>query len=231
MTASNSPQPQPESHKAQPWNGILEDYIFHDFVISAELSNISLDLLREEVKIIENRYPEGGINASHRGGYHSPRFLYAPNLKPQHLQWPTPEFKKLESTTIDFANMVLEKANYSPVPVNKSSSWFMRNKQGDYNEKHVHGRADLIAVFYIDVPENSGELCLINNNGKSYTTLTHTDECYLVSIMESRVYLFPGHLWHSVEANLNAKDRISVSFNLYLESMWEEEDTIEAAAS
>jgi hypothetical protein len=33
---------------------------------------------------------------------------------------------------------------------------------------------------------------------------------------QGRLYLMPGYLWHYVEANESMKDRISISFNVYL---------------
>lgn len=108
-----------------------------------------------------------------------------------------------------------------------SSSWLVQSKPNQQSTRHVHGNSIFSGVFYIRVPQYSGNLIF---------TLTTNDDRNITSIMEpqikvenqynKRVYqlqpennmlvLFPSNLSHEVEINRSNEDRISLAFNYFL---------------
>ena len=83
---------------------------------------------------------------------------------------------------------------------------------------HSHGRADLIGIYYVKVPPQSGEFVVLRNDGSQYCNLyENRDDMlgYTTEPEEGRLYVLPGHLWHYVTGNNSKEDRISISFNIY----------------
>ena len=97
--------------------------------------------------------------------------------------------------------------------------WFNVNKLGSFNRPHYHPKSVISGVYYISVPQNSGQICFENytdvsmvygevNNFNEYTSTIWRE-----SPKENLCLLFPSYLRHYVEPNLNKKNRISISFN------------------
>ena len=55
----------------------------------------------------------------------------------------------------------LHKLMNSWVNLRVTNAWININKKGDFNSTHIHPRVDLAGVFYLKVPERSGDLKLI----------------------------------------------------------------------
>jgi uncharacterized protein (TIGR02466 family) len=95
----------------------------------------------------------------------------------------------------------------------------------DSDSPHFHGMPDLVGVFYLDVPENSGDILFFETRGA-------VGFCWqdpYISIDEhnrqGRVYhrhvpkpgqliMFPNYLFHSVETNLSNTHRKSVTIDI-----------------
>ena len=87
-----------------------------------------------------------------------------------------------------------------------------------YNDIHMHGRATMIGIFFVQVPEGSGDLVIQRNDGSSYSLIyenSKTPNFFPIKPEVNRFYLLPGHLWHYVDFNTGAEDRISISVNYY----------------
>ena len=111
----------------------------------------------------------------------------------------------------------------------KVDAWVNINKPGDYNIKHNHPTADLAGVLYIKCPEDCGviqfdcptafqshnELHSYTDDFKNQNNLFH---CFYITPTEGRIFVFPAHLEHHVHKNNSNEDRISVSFNIRLNS-------------
>ena len=63
-------------------------------------------------------------------------------------------------------------------------------------------------MYYINVPENSGNIIFRKNDGNKY-------EKWFVKPKDGMMILFPSKLEHCVEKNKSCDTRISLSFNLY----------------
>ena len=109
--------------------------------------------------------------------------------------------------------------------------WININGKGCYNTSHAHPGSLLSGTFYVDVPDNSGDIEFDNPNGlliDSYLTswkLTRkVDELIdssnpmlaystRVGPVKNMLLLFPSWTKHSVGINHSSNDRISISFN------------------
>lgn len=101
-------------------------------------------------------------------------------------------------------------------------AWININKKGDYNKRHIHFDSQLFlsGVYYVKVPEKSGDIRFYNPRGcMSDATFDHyyfnDGHAYqALSPKEGMILFFPTWLEHDVEENLSNENRISVSFNV-----------------
>mgnify|MGYP001275215696 CR=1 FL=1 len=103
-----------------------------------------------------------------------------------------------------------------------SNIWININGHKDYNIRHDHPGAVLSGVYYVRVPENSGNIELYH---PAMQTVARTwqdaileyqennDQRWLYNVKDNMLLLFPGWLEHQVEPNLSNEERISISFN------------------
>tara|TARA_R100001143_G_scaffold36457_1_gene33859 strand:- start:1137 stop:1697 length:561 start_codon:yes stop_codon:yes gene_type:complete len=137
--------------------------------------------------------------------------------------------KKLDPTLISelvkdilyYGNIFFKNFNYEK-ELELLNIWLNINRHKDSNAAHVHPFSKVSGVFYIKVPENSGNLVFIN---------PQPIECYLddadltesnrfnssifeIQGEENTLYLFPSWFRHRVNMNLSKEERISISFNL-----------------
>ena len=107
--------------------------------------------------------------------------------------------------------------------------WININGPDSYNVLHDHPMSDLSGVFYINVPENSGYIYFENpQNFKAHAEITsYTMEASqqmqqhiqkYIKPIEGLLLVFPAHLKHGVLPNQSNEDRISVSFNIRIDS-------------
>jgi len=107
-------------------------------------------------------------------------------------------------------------------------AWVNINKCGDYNERHHHDPHDgtfMSGVFYVKVPENSGEIklydprppILLTTRDMTYYNNGYTHYCYKPE--ENFMLIFPPWLEHSVYPNKSKEKRISIGFNIFTEDV------------
>ena len=118
---------------------------------------------------------------------------------------------------------VLEMAAYYGVQTDElacTQAWLNVAKPGDYQEYHVHPRSHFSAVYYIDVPENSGNLVMrsheadkdmfplpaVESTPASSRTFFHVPQA-------GTALVFRSNLPHMVEQNKSEHPRISVAMN------------------
>ena len=90
---------------------------------------------------------------------------------------------------------------------------------------HYHGL--MAAVYYVDVPKNSGDLLLHDPRGNTTgwenldfepndPTKNKYSRCYhRINPVDGMLVVFPGFLVHSVETNLSQKNRTSIVMNIF----------------
>lgn len=188
-------------------NVLSDNNLFSSFIVSC-VPDVNLQELKQEAYEIQKSYE--GKQKSNSGGYQSPVFDKKCEFK---------TFELLKEITIQFSSDIVRDLELN-LPIPEYSWWMNINKNCDYNILHNHGRADLIGVYYISAPENSGDLVLLRNDGSAYMNLyknRNKDLKFFVPAEIGRLYIFPGHLWHYVHTNQSQENRISVSFNIYFD--------------
>lgn len=103
--------------------------------------------------------------------------------------------------------------------------WININGPSNFNVLHDHPMSELSGVYYVDVPENSGEIYFENPQCfKQYAELSAYKKEFAQTMKqhinnyiqpkEGLLLIFPSHLKHGVTPNQSDKDRISISFNI-----------------
>jgi uncharacterized protein (TIGR02466 family) len=183
------------------YDHVIDKNIFPTFVCSC-IPQIDMMEVLEEVYQVQSLYKTE--NVSNEGGYHSPKFVGT-------------KFSTLYDVVLKFSNDLLEKKGLG-MTVQNIEYWCNINKSYSYNVMHSHGRADLIGIYYVQVPPGSGNFVVLRNDGSQYCDLYENRADMLEYVTEpevGRLYIYPGHLWHYVTSNNTDQDRISVSFNIY----------------
>lgn len=106
-----------------------------------------------------------------------------------------------------------------------SRGWLNYILPGHSLSIHGHGTAKLAVTYYIDAPENSGDLLLIDPRGSVDWDLGK-DGCTnskfsRIKPKESKLVFFPGYVLHTIERNLSSLPRISLTSNVHTVSRTE----------
>ena len=88
-----------------------------------------------------------------------------------------------------------------------SGFWFNEMKQGDVTTAHTHDDDDelLSCVYYIKVPDKSGDLIITENNKKT-----------IIKPKEGNFVFFSPAALHEVSKNESGESRLSIAFNFGL---------------
>tara|TARA_R100000149_G_C5872101_1_gene135998 strand:- start:1399 stop:1941 length:543 start_codon:yes stop_codon:yes gene_type:complete len=92
--------------------------------------------------------------------------------------------------------------------------WINENMKGDYNALHCHPGSQYSAVYYRDVPKDSGNLVFYRSDMSAINMAEIKDEVrYIVHPKKGLLIIFPAYLTHLVNPNQSDKSRVSISFN------------------
>lgn len=103
--------------------------------------------------------------------------------------------------------------------------WVNINPPGTYNNIHTHNGGVITGVYYVKVPEGSGDLQMITPNPAfdfvmkdQYIETPNLFNASNVMIRpkEGYLYLFPCWIAHQVKMNLSTGSRISIAFDVAL---------------
>lgn len=106
--------------------------------------------------------------------------------------------------------------------VNLDNMWININGKNHYNAPHTHPAAVISGVFYVRVPEDSGNIVFMHPalnllerdwSKRQNRDTGHNSETFMMQPKENLLLLFPSWVNHSVESNQNDENRISISFN------------------
>ena len=75
------------------------------------------------------------------------------------------------------------------------NSWICKNVKGSSNELHLHGGSHISGVYYINVPENGGDVI--------------TD----IGFVQNRAICFNGHIPHQSKLNYGEDDEMRLTLN------------------
>ena len=139
-----------------------------------------------------------------------------------------PEFenlrKKIDEEVYNFAKSL--QIDFSKHGLKRINSWGNLQKKGNYIKEHRHNNTQFSGVFYLQTPENSGDIIFTTRNAtwiNSYwePSLTGYDDLNSFekrfSPQQCGIFLFPAHLDHYVTPSHSEEERYSISFNYNLD--------------
>ena len=96
--------------------------------------------------------------------------------------------------------------------------WYNVNGLSSFNKPHTHPGSIVSGVYYISIPQNSGNIVFLNQDMDKFYTLidsynNYNSSTWKIISKENLCIFFPSYLRHYVEPNFNKKERISISFN------------------
>jgi uncharacterized protein (TIGR02466 family) len=133
-----------------------------------------------------------------------------------------PFIKDLIKNTNKFCKLFSFRSNLKPYIDNL---WININGYKDFNQPHNHPNSIVSGAFYINVPENSGNIVFHNSafdlmyplNYVSIDSFNqYNSSNWWIKPENNLLILFPSWLKHHVEPNLSNEKRISISFNILL---------------
>ena len=102
-----------------------------------------------------------------------------------------------------------------------TSSWANIHIQNDWTLRHSHPNSIISGVWYLSTSEETGSLLIHREDGlfgnqidfnRRENNYFNSEPVYLRPDVGT-LYLFPSTLKHSVDANLDTNERISLAFN------------------
>lgn len=188
---------------------IFTQFLAHDYLTYVNLTELEKYCLEKKT--------HKGNNKSNLGGFQS--------IDLNRNEETSEELLKLISAIDDSATKL---ANYMGIKYNvyANNYWVNVNGKNSFNSQHTHPGSVLSAVFYVKVPENSGDIVFRNPN--SITQNSYFNHWHLLDKIDSTIVsagqirikpknsmllMFPSWLEHYVDANRSEEDRISIAFN------------------
>ena len=99
--------------------------------------------------------------------------------------------------------------------------WVNINPKYTYNRRHDHQKSILSGVYYVDCEgENIGQLVVERDDNMEFFGGRYQNQSpicmnsFNMLPYTGFLLMFPAWTYHSVEANLEDRDRISIAFNL-----------------
>jgi hypothetical protein len=95
---------------------------------------------------------------------------------------------------------------------------------GNNNSPHHHPECMLAVVYYVKVPENSGDILLHDPRGsilwkdpqaKTDVTWESYRPYHKITPVPGMLLIFPGYVVHSVESNLSKEMRLSIAISTH----------------
>jgi len=133
----------------------------------------------------------------------------------------TPAINELKQYTIDIVTKLATPyiaPNFKDFTFWHTNGWINYYYSGDSMPIHGHGGPKIALTYYIKVPENSGDLLLIDPRGgcdwDNGTDGLNGTKFKRIKPKESKIVFFPGFVLHTVETNRSNDIRVSLSTNM-----------------
>ena len=132
--------------------------------------------------------------------------------------------KKIDEEVYNFAKSL--QIDFGKHGLKRINSWGNLQKKGNYIKEHRHNNTQFSGVFYLQTPENSGDIIFTTRNAtwiNSYweQSLTGYDDLNSFEMrfrpQQCGIFLFPAHLDHYVTPSHSEEERYSISFNYNLD--------------
>ena len=132
--------------------------------------------------------------------------------------------KKITEEVHNYAKML--QIDLTKHGLKRINSWGNLQRKGNYIAEHRHNNTQFAGVFYLQTPEDSGDIVFSTRNATWMTrhwepSVTGYDD---LNSFEKRfepqecgIFLFPAHLDHYVTPSNSNLERYSISFNYNLD--------------
>ncbi|MGF1538210.1 MAG: TIGR02466 family protein [Elainellaceae cyanobacterium] len=167
--------------------------------------------LREEI-FLERSRDERGMSVSNVSGWHSSDKLHQ-----------RPVFRQLFANLNDSIGAIVNELAWDLKQVTPAviSCWAMVSPKNAYSSFHHHPNSVLSGVYYVQTPENCGDLYFHDPRAGGQILLPPVRKSTPWTTGKIRLkpqaglcVIFPSWFWHGVEPNLSDEIRISISFNI-----------------
>lgn len=191
------------------------------FQLPDEFSEIANALLLKEIYAERDRDSDGIQRSNFRalGGWHSHN-----NLHNEEAFQPLVDLVGAACTSISEKNGYHKKSR-----LKIGTMWSIINPPGSSNRSHIHPSSMWSGVYYVQTPENSGNIEFIDprtenlvNPAKYQPNKKRPKSCWTkvnFTPKAGKMLIFPSWLYHAVAPNLStlkaaAGERVIISFNL-----------------
>lgn len=193
-------------------------YIFKSFMATEMLSSINNSELINYAYSLKSE--SNGVVKSNVNGWQSD-ILTKPNLEITKL------VDIISSQLYDLRGEYGIKDNFN---FQINNLWININTKLSFNRPHVHPESAVSGVYYVSVPDNSGNI-VFNHPSRTQQYHIRDDVIKVPNDINSSTWhvtpnaglliLFPSWLEHYVEPNNNEDERISIAFNAHIEKNYE----------
>jgi uncharacterized protein (TIGR02466 family) len=174
---------------------------------------LSCDLYKIKMHILEEQKNNEGRKVSNVNGWQSGSFSPEELMDTPICQFITSLEKRIKICFQDYGSQK------SPV---LSNIWFNVNPKGAYNTTHIHTDSFLSGVFYVQAPENCGNIVFERPPQDQYILGSHIRESTILPSASqwkfepkhNLLMVFPAWMPHFVEINNSDTKRVSISFNI-----------------
>ncbi len=150
-----------------------------------------------------------GIKKSNINGWHSQNDIFK-----------MPEYQRLVNILYQMQNEIYQEEGLASEPF-LGTMWANINPKGSFNQPHVHSNCLWSGVYYVETPNNCGNLNIKDPRAVSLMTLPRYNKNLKpyqwkevsYAPVAGRCIMFPAWLEHYVEPNKSDNIRISISFN------------------
>jgi uncharacterized protein (TIGR02466 family) len=131
----------------------------------------------------------------------------------------TPHIAQLNKTILDIvsehaAPFISTSENHEEFKFFHVRGWYNYNEPGCGKKIHAHGGAKLTATYYANVPDNGGDIVLVDPRGGVDWDTEGGRKFKSITPKTGSLIFFPSFLLHSVETNESTEARISISTDI-----------------
>lgn len=117
------------------------------------------------------------------------------------------------------------------------NSWINIHKKGDWSQSHLHKNSCFSGVYYLNVPENSGNISfdktIVLNNLSTSTISYDYDEANYINadkvkfkVEEGLILFFPSTIYHNVDKSNSVEERYSLAFNFFADGLVGKDESV-----
>jgi len=117
------------------------------------------------------------------------------------------------------------------------NSWINIHKKGDWSQSHLHKNSCFSGVYYLNVPEHSGNISfdktIVLNNLSTSTISYDYDEANYINadkvkfkVEEGLVLFFPSTIYHNVDKSNSDEERYSLAFNFFADGLVGKDESV-----